>query len=104
MIQAVFRRSRDGFCGVEISGHAEFAESGQDIVCASVTSALQLTVNGITEVLLVPAQVVVEENRITLKLEEFHTVASQFLAALHLHLELLAQEYTENLQLTILEV
>ena len=104
MIRAVFRRSRDGLCGVEVSGHAGYADAGQDIVCASVTSAVQLTLNGITEVLRAPAEVAVQQNRITLRLSEQNPAAARFLEALYLHLELLAQEYTDNLQLTILEV
>ena len=50
MIVAKFFKSSRKFIGFQISGHAGFAESGYDIVCASVSSAVQLTANNITEI------------------------------------------------------
>ena len=48
-----------GFC---VRGHAGYSESGSDVVCAGVTTAVQLTANGITECACVPANVEVKEN------------------------------------------
>lgn len=105
MLRVVFHKSRDGFSSVRISGHAGFAAYGSDIVCASVTSAVQMTANGITEVLHAPAQVEVEDNLIAILLgPDSGQCAWDFLAALHLHLEILSQQYTNNIKLTILEV
>lgn len=103
MIQASFCSSGKSFTGVKISGHADFAEFGQDIVCASVTSAVQLTANAITEILGAPATVEAGENTIVIQLTGQHPQAEQFLAALHLHLDILAQEYTDYIRLTDLE-
>ena len=35
---------------IEISGHAKFADYGKDIVCASVSSIVITTINGILEI------------------------------------------------------
>ena len=35
MIKAEFYQSENQFCGFRVTGHAGFAESGQDIVCAA---------------------------------------------------------------------
>ena len=40
---------RDRVVGFRVTGHAGYAESGSDIVCAGVTTAVQLVANGITE-------------------------------------------------------
>lgn len=105
MIRAVFHRARNGFLQAEISGHAGFAGYGEDIVCASVTSAVQMAANGITEVLRAPARVEVGENRITIALEQNSgQEAARFLEALHLHLELLSQQYENTIHLTDREV
>lgn len=97
-------------CGFSIQGHAGYAAYGQDIVCASVSSAAQLTANGITEILGLPAKVEVEEktSRLTLLLpadsDPLCTEGEHMLAALLLHLQLLEEDYTEKIHVTILEV
>ena len=35
---------------IEISGHANYGEAGEDIVCASVSSIMYTTVNGILNI------------------------------------------------------
>lgn len=101
----VKKYEHEGVCtGFNCSGHAGFADEGQDIVCASVTSALQLTVNGITEVLKQPAKVDVRENEIEFLLSGHTDTAIAFLDAFMLHLRLLAEEYPKNIRITNLEV
>ena len=51
MIQFRLAERNGNFVGFSVSGHAMFDEAGRDIVCAAVSSAVQLTVNGITEIL-----------------------------------------------------
>lgn len=88
-----------------ISGHADFAEYGQDIVCAAVSSALQLTANAITDLLDVKASIVERENLISLNLPQpLNKQAVLFLKALWLHLGALAEEYPKNIQLSLTEV
>ena len=55
MIQAKILRRNGRTAGFSVSGHAGYADSGKDIVCAAVSSAVQLTANGITVVLHCPA-------------------------------------------------
>ncbi len=50
MIQAVIYRNRKHhICGFEVSGHAGYAEEGQDIVCAAVTVLVLNTVNALEQ-------------------------------------------------------
>ena len=51
MIRVEFTKSGELLTSFSVSGHAGYDDYGHDIVCASVTSAVQLTANGITEVL-----------------------------------------------------
>ena len=57
MIRVEFTKSGELLTSFSVSGHAGYDDYGHDIVCASVTSAVQLTANGITEVLKLPAKV-----------------------------------------------
>ena len=101
MIKAEFRRGEEGFASAAVSGHANFAPEGQDIVCAAVTSAVMLTANGITEILKEGAQVKLLENEISIALPGNPTgAATALLQALHLHLTLLQQQYPRHITVT----
>lgn len=88
-----------------ISGHAGFAQYGQDVVCAAVTSAVQLTANGITEVLKAPCQVSVLQDKIVLTLPGGSSQGAQaFLEALRLHLTILSEDYPGTIEVFVSEV
>ena len=105
MICAQFFRKDGRLCSVQVSGHAGFAESGEDIVCASVSSAVQLVANGITECAKQQAEVRVSNNRISVTLPAHPSEMSVcFLDALHLHLTCLEQDFEGCIQVTVSEV
>ena len=105
MIRLEFTKSGELLTSFSVSGHAGYDDYGHDIVCASVTSAVQLTANGITEVLGLSAKVDVEENLIRVTLPRQQREKGQpFLQALLLHLRLLAQDYEGTIQVNLSEV
>lgn len=105
MILAQFQKGPGGLYAFTISGHSGYAEAGSDIVCASVSSAVQLTANAVTEVVKARAQVKVKENTISLFLKEpGNQEAVHFLDALLLHLQLLEEDYQEFMKVTVSEV
>ena len=104
MIKADFFTRDGSLSRFRVSGHAGYAPAGEDIVCASVSSAVQLTANGITEVLGVGARVSARGERVSLQLDAPSAPAAAFLEALRLHLSLLAEEYPDYIQITCSEV
>ena len=64
-----FRNEHDRLVGFRITGHAGYADYGEDVCCASVSSAVMLTANTVTEAFKIKADVAVEENEIILRLE-----------------------------------
>lgn len=92
--------------GFRISGHAGYEDSGKDIVCAAVTSAMQLVANGITEILHYQPLLEVEENAVTLQTQKgcCDQAVLAMLDSLRLQLEILAEQYPEFVQIHILEV
>jgi uncharacterized protein YsxB (DUF464 family) len=101
MILVEFTGAGDALSGVNLTGHADYADAGEDIVCAAVTSAVQMTANGITEILKIPLPLTVEENLISFTLpQEVDTTARAFLLALRLHLEILSQQYENTIAIT----
>ena len=106
MVQVVLISKGDRLVGFRVSGHAGYAESGSDIVCAGVTTAVQMTANGITECAGIEAEIEVEENLISLQLPEMccDPKAALFLEAFELQMGIMAQEYKEFVALSYAEV
>lgn len=104
MINAEFYLKDEVLVGFSVKGHAGFADFGQDIVCAAVTSAVEMCANGITEILKADASVGAFGNEIKLSLNDGDERAVDFIKALRLHLELLSLDYPENIHLIDLEV
>ena len=104
MTKATFYFDRDVPYGFLISGHSGFAESGEDIVCASVSSVAYMVANTITEILKVNAEIKVNDGmmRLIVNKEQRH-ITKDILLGLKLHLEGLEEQYPEFLE-TLTEV
>ena len=90
--------------GFLISGHSGFAEEGEDIVCASVSSASYMVANTITEILKVNADINVSDAKMKLIVnKEQRHITKDILLGLKLHLESLEEQYPEFLE-TLMEV
>lgn len=103
MVRAEFYQSDGLFRGFDISGHAGYAESGEDIVCASVSSAVQFAVNILDEFDCEP-EVNVEDNLIRCRITAFENTASVILSVFRNHLESILEEFPETIKITISEV
>ena len=90
--------------GFLISGHSGFAEDGEDIVCASVSSASYMVANTITEILKVNADINVSDAKMKLIVnKEQRHITKDILLGSKLHLEGLEEQYPEFLE-TLMEV
>ncbi|MGL5973034.1 MAG: ribosomal-processing cysteine protease Prp [Oscillospiraceae bacterium] len=104
MVIAEFVFLNDNIKIFKVKGHANYDSYGKDIVCSAVTSAVQLTANGITEILKLNCLIEVEEDIIQIILDDDNLEKAQcFMKALHLHLNVLTEDYGDNIQLVNLE-
>lgn len=104
MITAVFYKKDRELSGFRVSGHAGYADYGYDIVCASVSSAVQLTANLITENFGISAEASAENDTVTLMVAETCEEASKIIDGLRMHLELLSEEFENTIITKISEV
>ena len=95
--------------GFEVQGHSGYADEGNDIVCAAVTSAVRLCECAINDVLGLEASVKVRQKdaSISLKLpgglgQTSESTCQTLLTALMVHFTELHEEYPENI--SVLEV
>lgn len=51
MVKVKFTTVDGKFVGIECNGHCEYADEGEDIVCASLSSIVQTAVLGIMQIL-----------------------------------------------------
>lgn len=104
MIKAQFKFTDGKTVGFTVSGHAGYSQSGTDIVCAGVSSAVMLTVNAITENFKVKAKAKDLGNEIQFELLESDENASKMLDALKTHLEILEKEFSGTITIENMEV
>ena len=104
MIYAEFFTRQEKLYGFKISGHAGYADKGEDIVCASVSSAVQLVANTITEVLKIKATVKVLSDKIQLSIPHENDFAQIILEGLKLHITFLAEDFEGTIKITTSEV
>lgn len=105
MTKISFFTSGTRIIGVRAEGHSGYAESGSDIVCAAVTSALRLTECAINDVLGLSASVRTKETECVVSLrlpvtlpEEAEETCQTLLTALMLYFTELHEEYPQNIE------
>lgn len=104
MIKARFQKKGGYIVAVTVSGHAGADEYGKDIVCAAVTSAVQLTANGLTELSSAKAVVKAEGDTVSITVAAPTEQSELLLGSLLLHLTVISDEYKENSKVEVLEV
>ena len=107
MIEVLFYRKESGALkGFQISGHAGYGESGNDIVCAAVSALSENLVNSVEaftgdkpESLAVNE----EEGFLHFTLSEVSTETELLLKSFRLGIEIIQKEYPEYLQIRYVE-
>ena len=104
MTTAEFAMDGSRVTGFSIKDHSGFADAGEDILCAAVTSAVRLTECAVNDVLGLGAAVKVDEQRASVSLKlprnlegEADNVCQTLLTSLMVYLVQLQEEYPENI-------
>lgn len=108
MIKAIIYHKKNEICGYRISGHAGFAQAGEDIVCSAVSILTINTVNAIEQLTSTPFSCEADEKKggylkVIFQKEIDHD-ATLLLKAMVLGLEDLAKEYKKYIRLNYKEV
>ena len=98
MIRVKFSIGNNRLHGFEISGHSMYAPEGQDIVCASVSSAALMAANTLTEIVGAPARTEAESGSMVFHLNETNEKTEAILRGLELHLTELSKQYPHNIK------
>ena len=109
MTTVTFYSEGSRITGFTVEGHSGFADEGEDILCAAITSAVRLAECAINDVLGLEASVKVKQKdaSITLKLpnalgQTNESTCQALLTGLMVHFVQLAEEYPDFI--SVLEV
>ena len=103
MIRAEFYENKGLLTGFKFSGHSGFAEAGEDVACAAVSSAVQLTANILEEFGHAP-DIKVGDNVIECICKDGGDVPSRLLNVLKQHFEAILEEFPKTIKIIISEV
>ncbi|WP_432649796.1 ribosomal-processing cysteine protease Prp [Huintestinicola sp.] len=102
MIKAVFYTENSRLSGFSLTGHAGCGTAGNDVACAAVSSAAELTCNTITDFFGDEAEVRVLENTLTLRLKnEGCGYSEKLLESFKAHLGFISEEYPRSIQIIV---
>lgn len=106
MTEITFYSKNGLLSGFRTEGHSGYAESGEDIVCASVSSLVRFTVNLLTEDFKYHSTVKVSEKtaEIEFLLEETDETSDRILKALRREAEMVRDEYPLHINIINTEV
>lgn len=92
--------------GFNLKGHSGYAPSGEDIVCAAVSSAAFMTVNTLTEILkLSPKIEVSDDGHMSVLFSQVTANDAQtLLQGFNLHMNALAEQFNDNIHIIYSEV
>ena len=105
MTTITFRMEGDRIVGFDSQGHSGYAEAGEDIVCAAITSAIRLVEATINDVLGLAASVKVKESEALISLRlpgglapTAESTCQSLLTGLMVYFVQLRDEYPDNIE------
>ena len=90
----------------QVKGHSGFAEEGKDIVCSAVSTATQMTLVGLKEVLKLKVESIIEDGFLQVRLldgDENNKDAQILLNTMFLTLQDIAKNYAKNVKMEVRE-
>lgn len=104
VIVTITRNAKGKVVEFEGKGHADFATSGKDIVCAAVSVLLQTTIKGLKEYVKIKLDVTKKKGYLRVKIKEINQESIQLLSdaileTLVLGLKAIKKEYGKYIEL-----
>ena len=95
MIRATFYKEGELFKGFEFEGHSKYADEGEDIICASVSSAAYMTANTVTSIIKAQADITVDDGYMKFTVCSDNEFIQVVLKGFFLHVNTLADDYSD---------
>jgi len=100
MIKVNVARSNKDIKKIEISGHADSANKGQDLICAGVSSISIGLLNALDQICNGDSELICKDNQIMIKVLHNSSKIQDVLATGLIQLITMAERYPENIKIT----
>lgn len=102
MIKAVFHKDKeDKITSFKVEGHAGYAPSGRDIVCAAVSALVVGTINGLEVLTDATFDTAVSHGFTKVNIKEPTAYCNVLLSSMLLSLEGIQEEFPDNVKIEI---
>lgn len=86
-------------CGISVKGHANYAPYGQDIVCAAVSTLVQVLVISISEKTTDEIKYDMQPGAVEIKYGNLSKEAQLLVDSFFIGIRMIAHEYPDNVQI-----
>lgn len=97
----VIERRKDG---LTVRGHANYADSGKDIVCAGVSTLIQTLIQSIKELTADEIQYSLSPGKVHIKFWNLSDITKALISSFFIGVKMIADEYPENVKLSCSEI
>lgn len=104
MVKVKIGKCNDKIKLIEISGHAGFADKGNDIVCAGISSVSIGLLNALDELTDQKCDIVCNDNYISIKVLNDDDVVQTILSVGIIQLKCIQESFPQNLKIKFTEV
>ena len=104
MTTVTFFRQGKTLSGVNVSGHAGYAEIGSDIVCSAISVAVHMTALGLSEILQLNVRIESAEGNVQILVSPDDTASAQpMLRTLEREFEEIEKQYPDHISISYTE-
>lgn len=105
MTTVQFFKNEKQWIGYNCFGHSGYGHAGEDIICASISTAVQMTATGITKVCNIKAKVIYSEDpaQLSLMLNSPTNKAKDMIEMLYQTILDLSHQYPKYVKLEVIE-
>lgn len=99
MVKVKIVKLKDSIKEINITGHANFADAGKDIVCAGISSICIGLLNSIDEMARESSIITINEDQINIKVVNNSQLIQNILNVGYYQLKTVEEQYPENLKI-----
>lgn len=104
MVSVEFKKVNDQLQSLTMSGHAESAEHGSDLVCAGISSIVFGALNGFHQLASGKFDINVDSNYVSVNALDDACIVNKLLSFVLIQLKTVEEQYPENIKIQITEV
>ena len=104
MVDVKFTKTNDVLTSLTMSGHANSAEYGSDLVCAGISAIVFGALNGFDQLANTMFDLEVKDNYVSAKALSDECIVNKLLNFVYIQLKTVEDQYPKNIKITVMEV